>query len=118
MNETGIFEVESAGLARAEDVNSEHSRAVPRVGGVPFLPLQTLYLNFAVDIFLAIGLGLGAAGAVGGVYLDTPRVARDPGGRAVRSATLAPRSLAPARDDINLRALPLEHLLARLDADR
>lgn len=31
------------------------------LGGVPFLPLQTLYLNFTVDMFLSIGLGLGAA---------------------------------------------------------
>jgi Ca2+-transporting ATPase len=31
------------------------------LGGVPFLPLQTLYLNFTVDLFLAIGLGMGAA---------------------------------------------------------
>src|SRR5689334_16898888 len=30
------------------------------LGGIPFLPLQTLYLNFAVDVLLAIGLGLGA----------------------------------------------------------
>ena len=28
--------------------------------GIPFLPLQTLYLNFAVDVLLAVGLGLGA----------------------------------------------------------
>jgi Ca2+-transporting ATPase len=31
------------------------------VSGIPFLPLQTLYLNFAVDVLLAIGIGLGAA---------------------------------------------------------
>jgi P-type Ca2+ transporter type 2C len=30
------------------------------LAGIPFLPLQTLYLNFAVDVLLAIGLGLGA----------------------------------------------------------
>ena len=29
------------------------------LGGVPFLPLQTLWINFTVDIFLAIGLGYG-----------------------------------------------------------
>ena len=28
------------------------------LGGVPFLPLQTLWINFTVDIFQAIGLGL------------------------------------------------------------
>ena len=27
-------------------------------GGVPFLPLQTLWINFTVQVFLAIGLGL------------------------------------------------------------
>jgi Ca2+-transporting ATPase len=31
------------------------------VSGIPFLPLQTLYVNFTVDLFLAIGIGLGAA---------------------------------------------------------
>jgi Ca2+-transporting ATPase len=30
-------------------------------GGVPFLPLQTLWVNFTVQIFLAIGLGYGKA---------------------------------------------------------
>jgi Ca2+-transporting ATPase len=30
------------------------------LGGIPFLPLQTLWLNFTVDIFLAIALGMGA----------------------------------------------------------
>ncbi|MFL5750472.1 MAG: cation-translocating P-type ATPase [Chloroflexota bacterium] len=29
------------------------------LGGVPFLPLQTLWINFTADIFLAIGLGYG-----------------------------------------------------------
>jgi Ca2+-transporting ATPase len=29
------------------------------VSGVPFLPLQTLWINFTVDLFLAIGLGYG-----------------------------------------------------------
>ncbi len=31
------------------------------LGGVPFLPLQTLWINFTVDIFQAIGLGYGQA---------------------------------------------------------
>jgi Ca2+-transporting ATPase len=31
------------------------------VSGIPLLPLQTLYINFTVDLFLAIGIGLGAA---------------------------------------------------------
>jgi P-type Ca2+ transporter type 2C len=30
------------------------------VGGLPFLPFQTLYINFTVSIFVSIGLGLGA----------------------------------------------------------
>ena len=29
------------------------------LGGIPFLPLQTLWLNFTVDVFQAIGLGYG-----------------------------------------------------------
>ncbi len=29
------------------------------LGGIPFLPLQTLWINFTADIFLAIGLGYG-----------------------------------------------------------
>src|SRR6202007_314460 len=32
-------------------------------GGVPFLPLQSLWINFTTDLFLAIGLGYGAAAA-------------------------------------------------------
>ncbi|MBV8560092.1 MAG: HAD-IC family P-type ATPase, partial [Acidimicrobiia bacterium] len=31
--------------------------------GVPFVPLQTLWINFTTDLFLAIGLGYGAAAA-------------------------------------------------------
>jgi Ca2+-transporting ATPase len=31
------------------------------VSGIPLLPLQTLYINFTIDLFLAIGIGLGAA---------------------------------------------------------
>jgi Ca2+-transporting ATPase len=31
------------------------------LGGVPFLPLQTLWINFTADIFQAIGLGYGKA---------------------------------------------------------
>ena len=47
MIETGILEVESAGLAHAEDVTSEHSRAVPRVGGAPFLRVLVFAGGFA-----------------------------------------------------------------------
>jgi Ca2+-transporting ATPase len=39
--------------------------------GVPFVPLQTLFLNFTTDLFLAIGLGYGAAAA--GLMERTPR---------------------------------------------
>jgi P-type Ca2+ transporter type 2C len=31
------------------------------LGGIPFLPLQTLWINFTADIFQAIGLGYGKA---------------------------------------------------------
>ena len=44
------------------------------VSGIPFLPLQTLYLNFTVDLFLAIGIGLGAASP--GLMLRPPRGAQ------------------------------------------
>src|SRR4051794_27083944 len=40
-------------------------------GGVPFLPLQTLWINFTVTVFLAVGLGYGAARA--GLMVDAPR---------------------------------------------
>ncbi|MFL5755738.1 MAG: HAD-IC family P-type ATPase, partial [Chloroflexota bacterium] len=40
-------------------------------GGVPFLPLQTLWINFTVQIFLAIGLGYGKARE--GLMQDAPR---------------------------------------------
>ncbi|HEY6409028.1 MAG TPA: cation-translocating P-type ATPase C-terminal domain-containing protein, partial [Ktedonobacteraceae bacterium] len=29
------------------------------LGGIPFLPLQVLWINFTIDVFLSIGLGLG-----------------------------------------------------------
>ncbi len=29
------------------------------LGGVPFLPLQVLWINFTIDVFLSIGLGMG-----------------------------------------------------------
>jgi Ca2+-transporting ATPase len=40
-------------------------------GGVPFLPLQTLYVNFTTQVFVAIGLGFGQPRA--GVMKDAPR---------------------------------------------
>jgi len=39
--------------------------------GIPFLPLQTLWINFTVTVFLAVGLGYGAARA--GLMQDAPR---------------------------------------------
>ncbi len=41
------------------------------LGGVPFLPLQTLWINFTVDIFQAIGLGYGKARE--GLMEEAPR---------------------------------------------
>jgi Ca2+-transporting ATPase len=41
------------------------------LGGIPFLPLQTLWINFTVDIFQAIGLGYGKPRA--GLMEETPR---------------------------------------------
>ena len=41
------------------------------LGGVPFLPLQTLWINFTADIFMAIGLGYGKPRA--GLMEETPR---------------------------------------------
>jgi Ca2+-transporting ATPase len=40
-------------------------------GGIPFLPLQTLWVNFTVQVFLAIGLGYGKARE--GLMSDRPR---------------------------------------------
>jgi Ca2+-transporting ATPase len=40
-------------------------------GGIPFLPLQTLWVNFTVQVFLAIGLGYGKARE--GLMADRPR---------------------------------------------
>jgi len=39
--------------------------------GVPFLPLQTLWINFTVTVFLAVGLGYGTARE--GLMRDAPR---------------------------------------------
>src|SRR5437868_5721945 len=39
--------------------------------GVPFVPLQTLWINFTTDLFLAIGLGYGAAAS--GLMQRRPR---------------------------------------------
>jgi P-type Ca2+ transporter type 2C len=41
------------------------------LSGIPFLPLQTLWVNFTVDLFLAMGLGLGASSL--GLMQRSPR---------------------------------------------
>jgi Ca2+-transporting ATPase len=41
------------------------------LGGVPFLPLQTLWINFTVDVFQAVGLGYGKPRE--GLMAETPR---------------------------------------------
>jgi P-type Ca2+ transporter type 2C len=41
--------------------------------GVPFIPLQSIFINFTTDLFLAIGLGYGAAAA--GLMERKPRAA-------------------------------------------
>jgi Ca2+-transporting ATPase len=41
------------------------------VGGVPFLPLQTLWINFTTDVFQAVGLGYGKP--AGGLMERQPR---------------------------------------------
>ena len=43
------------------------------VGGVPFLPLQTLWVNFTTQVFQAIGLGYG--GPADGLMERKPRAA-------------------------------------------
>jgi Ca2+-transporting ATPase len=44
--------------------------------GTPFLPLQTLYINFTVQVFLAVGLGYGKARE--GLMNDAPRPPKQP----------------------------------------
>jgi len=41
--------------------------------GVPFIPLQSIFINFTTDLFLAVGLGYGAAAA--GLMQRRPRAA-------------------------------------------
>ena len=41
------------------------------LGGVPFLPLQTLWINFTVTVFQAVGLGYSKPRA--GLMADQPR---------------------------------------------
>jgi len=46
------------------------------VGGVPFLPLQTLWVNFTTQVFQAIGLGYGSPS--GGLMERRPRKPEEP----------------------------------------
>jgi Ca2+-transporting ATPase len=46
------------------------------VGGLPFIPLQTLYVNFTTQIFEAVGLGYGAPSE--GLMKRKPRPAQEP----------------------------------------
>ncbi|HEY3050989.1 MAG TPA: HAD-IC family P-type ATPase [Gaiellaceae bacterium] len=46
------------------------------VGGVPFLPLQTLWINFTTQVFQSIGLGYGKA--TEGLMKRKPRAADEP----------------------------------------
>ena len=54
------------------------------LGGVPFLPLQTLWINFTVDVFQAVGLGYGKPRA--GLMAEAPRP---------KDAQILPRPLVP-----------------------
>jgi P-type Ca2+ transporter type 2C len=45
-------------------------------GGTPFLPLQTLWINFTVTVFQAVGLGFGAAAP--GLMGRPPRSSKEP----------------------------------------
>jgi len=45
-------------------------------GGIPFTPLQTLWVNFTVTLFLAVGLGYGKARE--GLMGEPPRSPQDP----------------------------------------
>src|SRR5204863_1508391 len=46
------------------------------VGGVPFLPLQTLWVNFTTQVFQSVGLGYGAPSE--GLMDRTPRKPKQP----------------------------------------
>ena len=102
-------------------------------GGQPLTPLQILWVNFAVDVLLAIGLGFDAA--VPGLMKRKPRDAeradrrsraRDSAGRS--SAWSWPRSRSPwspgeriatslaVATTMGLTALSLMHIVAALEA--
>jgi Ca2+-transporting ATPase len=46
------------------------------VGGMPFIPLQTLWVNFTTQVFQAVGLGYGAPAE--GLMKRKPRPAQEP----------------------------------------
>ena len=58
-------------------------------GGTPFLPLQTLWINFTVNVFQAIGLGFGEPAP--GLMQRKPRAATEPilpRGRLIQVVTI------------------------------
>ena len=61
------------------------------LGGIPFLPLQTLWINFTVQVFLAIGLGYGKPRE--GLMEETPRP-KDSAPPAAAAAPVARRRRA------------------------
>ena len=63
----GLFGFIAIFLARASSTSPS---------GMPFLPLQTLWVNFTVQVFLAIGLGFGEARE--GLMKDAPRPPEQP----------------------------------------
>jgi Ca2+-transporting ATPase len=79
------------------------------LGGTPFLPLQTLWVNFTTGVFQAVGLGFGRAAP--GLMERPPRVADEPilprrrfaelavFGLVMAVGTLAVAQLAPASQD-------------------
>ena len=75
------------------------------LGGVPFVPIQTLFMNFTVQVFQAVGLGYGKPSA--GLMERKPRPSNEPLlGRA------APR-LARRRGPRDGRRHPRRHRLGR-----
>ena len=52
------------------------SRLLNVLGGVPFVPLQTLFMNFTIQIFQAVGLGYGQP--AGGLMKRRPRPSNEP----------------------------------------
>ena len=62
------------------------------VGGIPFLPLQTLWVNFTTQVFQSIGLGYGEPSE--GLMERRPRKpdAADPDAAPTRAGSSSPAS--------------------------